>query len=137
MLLPINRLTFWLSNSIVLRAIISQTLGKPQISARPQTKINAGGLLSAKNGFPPHKEENDRTLESFDNWEDPQIFMVSLEKFEGWIFSRIVESVWWQVNPYCFQFSSLLSSSSLFILSILSSIYRKFRLDLKVLAIHV
>lgn len=131
MLLPINRLTFWLSNSIVLRAIISQTLGKPQISARPRNKINAGGLLSAK------KEENDRTLESFDNWEDPQIFMAALEKFESWIFSRIVESVWWQVNPYCFQFSSLLSSSSLFILSILSSIYRKFRLDLKVLAIHV
>ncbi|KAH0991881.1 hypothetical protein GBA52_003364 [Prunus armeniaca] len=97
----VPRLTFWLSNSIVLRGIISQTLGKPQISAQPRTKINAGGLLSAKNGFPPHKEENDRTLESFDNWEDPQIFMAALEKFEGWIFSRIVESVWWQnMTPY-------------------------------------
>ncbi|PQQ16323.1 uncharacterized protein Pyn_20804 [Prunus yedoensis var. nudiflora] len=91
----VPRLTFWLSNSIVLRAIISQTLGKPQISARPRNKINAGGLLSAK------KEENDRTLESFDNWEDPQIFMAALEKFESWIFSRIVESVWWQnMTPY-------------------------------------
>lgn len=135
MLLPINRLTFWLSNSIVLRGIISQSLGKPQISARPRTKINAGGLLSAKNGFPLHKEENDRTLESFDTWEDPQIFMAALEKFEGWIFSRIVESVWWQVNPYCFQFSSLLSSSSFFILSIRA--LSTGSLDLKVLAIHI
>ncbi|XP_021809603.1 uncharacterized protein LOC110753101 [Prunus avium] len=102
----VPRLTFWLSNSIVLRAIISQTLGKPQISARPRNKINAGGLLSAK------KEENDRTLESFDNWEDPQIFMAALEKFESWIFSRIVESVWWQnMTPYMQSAAAKASSS--------------------------
>ncbi|KAM1303782.1 hypothetical protein ACFX2F_021550 [Malus domestica] len=89
----VARLTFWLSNSIVLRAIISQSL--------PCRKVGAEGVLKAKNGFLPHKEENNCTLESFDDWEDPQIFMAALEKFEGWIFSRIVESVWWQnMTPY-------------------------------------
>ncbi|KAL5547161.1 hypothetical protein UlMin_006848 [Ulmus minor] len=49
------RLTFWLSNSIVLRAILSQTVGK-----------------------------------YFDDWGDPLAFMIALEKFEAWIFSRIL-----------------------------------------------
>lgn len=34
-----------------------------------------------------------------DDWRDPQTFIVALEKVEGWIFSRIIESVWWQVEP--------------------------------------
>ncbi|KAG5411116.1 hypothetical protein IGI04_007435, partial [Brassica rapa subsp. trilocularis] len=29
-----------------------------------------------------------------DEWEDPQAFLAALEKFESWIFSRIVKSVW-------------------------------------------
>ncbi|KAJ4888797.1 Uncharacterized protein Rs2_28545 [Raphanus sativus] len=38
---------------------------------------------------------------STDEWEDPQAFLAALEKFESWIFSRIVKSVWWQsMTPY-------------------------------------
>lgn len=125
-----NRLTFWLSNSIVLRAIVSQGLVKAQVSNGKRTTIKgggqhlAGGRLSEKDRIRTHKDEKNNILKSTDNWEDPHVFMVSLEKFEAWIFSRIVESVWWQVNPYSFQFSSLTSSSCLCILSLLSSMLR-------------
>lgn len=87
----------------MLRAIVNQTIGKIQHPAGPFIKHNGRGkslnegFTLEKNGF-PHKVKKNNTKESFDNWEDPQIFMVALEKFEAWIFSRIVESVWWQVN---------------------------------------
>ncbi|MBA0689096.1 hypothetical protein Goari_006840, partial [Gossypium aridum] len=63
----VPRLTFWLSNSIVLRAIVSNATGGIQLCS-----------------------------ESFEEWVDPQTFLLALEKFETWIFSRIIESVWWQ-----------------------------------------
>ncbi|XP_024013291.1 LOW QUALITY PROTEIN: uncharacterized protein LOC18020587 [Eutrema salsugineum] len=70
----VPRLTFWLSNSIVLRAILS----------RGMEKLN---LVSSKTG-------------SYE-WEDPRAFLAALEKFESWIFSRVVKSVWWQsMTPY-------------------------------------
>ncbi|KAG2301939.1 hypothetical protein Bca52824_030590 [Brassica carinata] len=70
----VPRLTFWLSNSIVLRAILSRGIEKLS-------------LVSNKPGS--------------DEWEDPQAFLAALEKFESWIFSRIVKSVWWQsMTPY-------------------------------------
>ncbi|CAN8267754.1 unnamed protein product [Cochlearia groenlandica] len=70
----VPRLTFWLSNSIVLRAILS----------RGMEKLN---LVSGKTGL--------------DEWEDPRAFIAALEKFELWIFSRVVKSVWWQsMTPY-------------------------------------
>ncbi|XP_013607178.1 PREDICTED: uncharacterized protein LOC106313812 [Brassica oleracea var. oleracea] len=70
----IPRLTFWLSNSIVLRATLS----------RGMEKLN---LVSIKPGS--------------DEWEDPRAFLAALEKLESWIFSRVVKSVWWQsMTPY-------------------------------------
>ncbi|KAJ0252552.1 EEIG1/EHBP1 protein amino-terminal domain protein [Hirschfeldia incana] len=70
----IPRLTFWLSNSIVLRATLSRGI----------EKLN---LASIKPGS--------------DEWEDPRAFLAALEKFESWIFSRVVKSVWWQsMTPY-------------------------------------
>ncbi|XP_050375147.1 uncharacterized protein LOC126792726 [Argentina anserina] len=103
----VPRLTFWLSNSIVLRAIISQGLVKDQASNGKRTTINGGGHrsvdghLSEKNRIRTRKDEKNSIIGNFDNWEDPHIFMVALEKFEAWIFSRIVESVWWQnITPH-------------------------------------
>ncbi|GFP88370.1 hypothetical protein PHJA_000980700 [Phtheirospermum japonicum] len=60
----VARLTFWLSNSIMLRAIVSQI---------------ASDL--------PH---------SNDDLDDVPTFITALEKIESWLFSRIVESLWWQ-----------------------------------------
>ncbi|KAL6543567.1 hypothetical protein OROGR_010064 [Orobanche gracilis] len=60
----VTRLTFWLSNSIMLRAIVSQIT----------TQLS----------------HSDNDLD------DVSTFITALEKIESWLFSRIVESVWWQ-----------------------------------------
>ncbi|CAL1354914.1 unnamed protein product [Linum trigynum] len=74
----VPRLTFWLSNSIVLRAIVSQAVEKLNLAPRtsPSKEAKANNVL--------------------DEWENPRTFITALEKVEAWIFSRIVESVWWQ-----------------------------------------
>lgn len=87
----VPRLTFWLSNSIMLRAIVSQTVGK--LLGGPDVD-RSGGL--GQNGLTPRREEKNDKKENVDEWHDHQTFLIALEKFESWIFSRIVESVWWQ-----------------------------------------
>ena len=82
-----DRLTFWLSNSIVLRAIVSHAVVEMPLPS----SVNGGSRNGCNN-----------TLESSDDWEDPQTFILVLEKIEAWIFSRIIESVWWQVKSYFF-----------------------------------
>ncbi|XP_071702306.1 uncharacterized protein [Rutidosis leptorrhynchoides] len=65
----VPRLTFWLSNAVMLRGIVFQTVeGNQKHSFR---KVS-------------------------DDWRDPQTFIIALEKIEAWMFSRIIESVWWQ-----------------------------------------
>lgn len=108
-------MTFWLSNSVVLRTIISQANGnlEPPLSAGNYIERNGGGKvnnkvstsLKWKASSPGRKEA---LYGGFDNWENPHMFTSALEKIEGWIFSRIVESIWWQVTPQFFFF--LLSS---------------------------
>ncbi|CBI29891.3 unnamed protein product, partial [Vitis vinifera] len=66
----VPRLTFWMSNTVVLREIISQAFGN---------SLN-------KLGF----------VQFVDDWQETRTFTSALEKVESWIFSRIVESVWWQ-----------------------------------------
>lgn len=101
----VPRLTFWLSNSIVLRTIISKTT-KEMTASNP-----AGTSTRRKNGegngkmtqpliwrgFSPRKSENTAfEYGGISNWDDPNVFTSALEKVETWIFSRIVESIWWQ-----------------------------------------
>ncbi|KAK9052700.1 hypothetical protein SSX86_029330 [Deinandra increscens subsp. villosa] len=69
----VPRLTFWLSNSVMLRAIIIQTVGESS---------------TRKHKYGSKKVPND--------WREPQTFLFALEKVEAWMFSRIIESVWWQ-----------------------------------------
>ena len=100
----LNRLTFWLSNSILLRAIISQAVDKLQLSAGPNVSSRGGGkglgerssLKQCQSSLLVEKKNN--AVEYFDDWEDPQTFVVALENVETWIFNRITESVWWQVK---------------------------------------
>lgn len=97
-------MTFWLSNSILLRAIVSQAIDKLQLSAGPNTSGSGDGNgLGEKSSLncqesSLHLEQKNNTEEYFDDWEDPQTFLVALENVEAWIFSRIIESVWWQVK---------------------------------------
>lgn len=101
------RLTFWLSNSIVLRTIVSQATGDPELpkSARSSIERNGAEKVRNKSSSPlkweapsSGKKQGMKLLnESLGDWENPNTFMSTLEKIESWIFSRIVESIWWQV----------------------------------------
>ncbi|KAL8052417.1 hypothetical protein ABFS82_05G002900 [Erythranthe guttata] len=75
----VPRLTFWLSNSIMLRAVVSKT------AAELPGKI-------------PHdlEEQKSKSIDETDDMEDVSTFIIALEKVESWLFSRIVESLWWQ-----------------------------------------
>nr|XP_023903191.1 uncharacterized protein LOC112015061 [Quercus suber]POE46687.1 hypothetical protein CFP56_65725 [Quercus suber] len=98
----VPRLTFWLSNSILLRAIISQAVDKLQLSAGPNISSRGGGNgLGERSSLKQRQptllvEKKNNAVEYFDDWEDPQTFIVALENVETWIFNRITESVWWQ-----------------------------------------
>ncbi|CAI8612146.1 unnamed protein product [Vicia faba] len=101
----VPRLTFWLSNCIVLRTIISQTTkdvarSSPSgTSARRRSGEGNGKIVQPLiwKGFSPKKSENIAVeYGGFANWDDPNMFTSALEKVENWIFSRIVESIWWQ-----------------------------------------
>nr|GMD95321.1 Metal-response element-binding transcription factor 2 like [Ipomoea batatas] len=97
----VPRLTFWLSNSIMLRAIVSrdaaETLqtNKPYIENNAGKSGSAGRSLKQRNDFSSTKDSR-KSLKEHTDWEDVKTFVLALEQLEAWIFSRIVESVWWQ-----------------------------------------
>ncbi|KAE8718474.1 UPF0481 protein [Hibiscus syriacus] len=101
----VPKLTFWLSNSVVLRVIISETIGDldSQLSAGPmerngggKEKKHASSPLKWKESSSGRKESKLMSYGSFSDWESPVAFTSALVKVEAWIFSRIIESVWWQ-----------------------------------------
>ncbi|RZC74659.1 hypothetical protein C5167_050135 [Papaver somniferum] len=103
----VPRLTFWLSNSVVLRGIISLTLEDFQlpVSAGPHVEtndvVNGNSNRSSLKWKKPPSMKKENNLGSSDVWEDSCTFTTALEKIETWIFSRIVESIWWQtLTPY-------------------------------------
>ncbi|WKA04230.1 hypothetical protein VitviT2T_022285 [Vitis vinifera] len=100
----VPRLTFWLSNAVVLRAIISQAIGIPRQKLSAGSSNERNGIGKGNNQrlsplkwkeFPPSSKEN-KNASSLGDWKDPYTLISALEKLEAWIFSRIIESVWWQ-----------------------------------------
>uniref|UniRef100_A0A1J3CX56 C2 NT-type domain-containing protein n=1 Tax=Noccaea caerulescens TaxID=107243 RepID=A0A1J3CX56_NOCCA len=99
----VPRLTFWLSNTIILRAIISDTA-----SAEEELPVSSGpGPRRSKDQREDSEKRpslrwkdssslSKKEIESFGAWDDPKTFITALEKVEAWIFSRVVESIWWQ-----------------------------------------
>ncbi|XP_010517748.1 PREDICTED: uncharacterized protein LOC104793152 [Camelina sativa] len=85
----VSRLTFWLSNIIALRQITSQAFGTSRITRISESNGDSGKKtnLRWKNGF----------QQLLEDWQETETFTTALEKIEFWVFSRIVESVWWQV----------------------------------------
>lgn len=79
----------------MLREIISQAFGS-SCNSSPFTrfpesngvKLKGGSYSKPRNGF----------MQVLNDWQDTGTFVGALEKIESWIFSRIVESVWWQVR---------------------------------------
>ncbi|KAK1423241.1 hypothetical protein QVD17_18538 [Tagetes erecta] len=75
----VARLTFWLSNSVVLRAIIHKSIEKDSCLNESKSGLHA----------------------PCDEWSDTRVVISDLEKVESWMFMRIVESIWWQtLAPY-------------------------------------
>ncbi|KAJ4817727.1 nucleolar-like protein [Rhynchospora pubera] len=96
----VSRLTYWLSNTVILREIISQTFGNisSQSSPRVVKVLDSGsnGNMKQQNGTPGKQGKNLGIFLPVDDWTETCTFTTALEKIESWIFSRIVESVWWQ-----------------------------------------
>jgi len=81
-----SRLTFWLSNTVVVREIIAQTFGVSRVNPTMMTmNMNDGA-----------KKLDGKPMTMPDDWQETSTFLASLEKIESWIFSRIVDTVWWQ-----------------------------------------
>ncbi|XP_057783646.1 uncharacterized protein LOC131001303 [Salvia miltiorrhiza] len=98
----VSRLTFWLSNTVVLREIISQAFGNScQSNASAKLFESNGGETKSstnksKNSGGNRQLNKKGFLQFVDDWQETRTFTAALEKVESWIFSRIVESIWWQ-----------------------------------------
>ncbi|KAM0046564.1 putative nucleoporin [Helianthus debilis subsp. tardiflorus] len=85
----VPRLTFWWSNTIVLRETITEVFGSSCQSSSSTRVLNTHGSSKQLNNKPDF-------IEFIDDWQETRSFTSALEKVESWIFSRIVESIWWQ-----------------------------------------
>ncbi|KMT17460.1 hypothetical protein BVRB_2g037980 [Beta vulgaris subsp. vulgaris] len=101
----VPRLTFWLSNCVVLRAILCEAFAEDQLPVSASSLVERNGAgkrnqkiseLKWKVSFSDKQAYRSAVDGSFEDLEDSHAFMSALEKVESWIFSRIVESVWWQ-----------------------------------------
>lgn len=100
------RLTFWLSNTVVLREIISQTFGnscqtsllKRLAESNGAGKGNDGKYIALKRKSSSNGKPGSGLMPLVEDWQETGTFTFALERVESWIFSRIVESVWWQVD---------------------------------------
>ncbi|KAI4348732.1 hypothetical protein L6164_009419 [Bauhinia variegata] len=105
----VSRLTFWLSNTIVLREIILQAFGSSCQSSTFLKLAESNGNGKRNDGKSPalkwkgisNCEQVNGFMHPFEDWQETGTFTSALEKVESWVFSRIVESVWWQaLTPY-------------------------------------
>ncbi|XP_051188386.1 uncharacterized protein [Lolium perenne] len=107
----VPRLTFWLSNIVVLREIIAQAFGVSCQSTPVLKAFTADSTTKVdKNSSPVRWKSNSNgkharhTITQLpDDWQETATVLAALEKIESWIFSRIVESVWWQALTPCMQ----------------------------------
>ena len=99
------RLTFWLSNTIVLREILSQAFGS-SCQASPLMRLAESNGAGKRNDGKPtalkwkggsNGKQGNGFMKFVEDWQETGTFRSALERVESWIFSRIVESVWWQV----------------------------------------
>ncbi|XAR64420.1 hypothetical protein NMG60_11024749 [Bertholletia excelsa] len=102
-LVILDGLTFWLSNSIMLKGIVNQAVGSMLLSDGPNKKTKSDGKGSGGRSSLKHDKLSlagygkGHLKQECDNWENALTFIVALEKLEAWIVSRIFELVWWQV----------------------------------------
>jgi hypothetical protein len=90
----------------VLREIISQAFGSSRNSSplarhagsNGGSKKSEGKSTAVKWKSGSGSKQVNGFMQFADDWQETGTFTAALEKVESWIFSRIVESVWWQVR---------------------------------------
>ncbi|XP_072996989.1 uncharacterized protein [Typha latifolia] len=102
----VSRLTFWLSNTVVLREIVSQffcNLPQPSLITKAFEMNENGKIfdgkstpLGLKNCSGSKQAKYAGLMKLPEDRQEIVAFTSALKKIESWIFSRIVESVWWQ-----------------------------------------
>ncbi|GAB2227979.1 hypothetical protein Droror1_Dr00009808 [Drosera rotundifolia] len=101
----VSRLSFWLSNTVALREIIAQAFGiSSQSNATRVSSLNGGcktiegysSSLKFKSRAGSKQAGKKGVIQLAEDWQETSTFISALERVESWIFSRIVESVWWQ-----------------------------------------
>ncbi|KAM0941572.1 putative nucleoporin [Dioscorea sansibarensis] len=102
----VSRLTFWLSNVIILREVVSQTFsclsqsstGSKLVGTSDGTKENRKKLSPLKYKDSNFSKQTGRpdSMQPADDWQEAIALISALEKIEIWLFSRAVESVWSQ-----------------------------------------
>ncbi|XP_059293547.1 uncharacterized protein LOC132046806 isoform X1 [Lycium ferocissimum] len=116
----VPRLTFWLSNTIMLRAITSQAAAGLQFNERAptETTVNRGKsalekiYMQQSIKYIANQGNKNYLVKQSYNWEDIESFTQALEKLEGWIFAKITKSLWWQTLTPHMQFSTAKSSKT-------------------------
>lgn len=90
----------------MLRAIISQATGNDGSNGGStwdkkykQRMVKPSATEGMKNNL----------IKNTDDWEDIDSFIKALEKIEAWIFSKVIKSVWWQVDHSSHQVFMLIS----------------------------
>ncbi|XP_051149545.1 uncharacterized protein LOC127264158 [Andrographis paniculata] len=97
----VSRLSFWLSNTVVLREVISLAFGISSQSSTIEKAFESNGdemktSLKWKDSNGSRQLNKQGLLMFAEDWQETRTFTTALEKIESWIFSRIVESIWWQ-----------------------------------------
>ncbi|WCJ33938.1 hypothetical protein M5689_015269 [Euphorbia peplus] len=119
----VPRLSFWLSNTILLREIIAQAFGISNQSSplakyaetNRGSKKTEGKFSAMKSKHGSGSKHVNGFLQFADDWQETGTYINALEKVESWIFSRIVESVWWQaLTPHMQSPTGALSSNKSF-----------------------
>lgn len=86
---------------MVLRRIVTETLkqsgtangiSSSGYSSKTTYRKNSASMWESLN-----RKKGKLVSPEFDNWEDIDTFIAAIKKIESWIFSRIVETLWWQV----------------------------------------
>lgn len=94
---------------MVLREIITQAFGAhhAHLQGKPTESNGSGMVVDGKPQLNCKKNGSTKQLNAFgfmqfeDDWQENSTLIAALEKVESWMFSRVVESVWWQVKLMC------------------------------------
>ncbi|GJM98433.1 hypothetical protein PR202_ga15447 [Eleusine coracana subsp. coracana] len=97
----VSRLTFWLSNTVVLREIVTQTFGISRQSSPIMKVFSTNGIAKSDKSFSPvrwksnsnGKHAKPNIMQMPDDWRETGTLLAALERIESWVFSRIVDKI--------------------------------------------